>query len=55
MMRVVVAALLLMASACGLTTAAVWLLAGLPWALLALGGWSLLGGVVLLRGAMSNG
>ncbi|MFC6197826.1 hypothetical protein [Ponticaulis profundi] len=55
MMQVLALAMFLFALATGLTTAGVWLLVGMPWALIAAGAWALIGGVVLLRGVVTSG
>ena len=55
MTQVLALALVLFVLATGLTTAGVWLLVGMPWALITAGAWALIGGVVLLRGVVTSG
>lgn len=55
MTKVLVAALLMLCTSAGLSTGAVWLLCGTPWAMISGSVWAFACGVVLVRGAANNG
>lgn len=54
MTRVIALAVVFLITSCGLSTAGVWMIAGTPWALMLGSAWSLLIGVILMRGARNH-